>query len=296
MVDRRNLIWACIHSRHRTRRISSGHTERRSNCRLRRIRRPQPFGPIIMFETNIGNGLGYEDSYQRLNARIPYHIIPNTNVLIGDISASVTNNGDPLANVGLIYRNYDASLNRIFGWNAYGDYDQGNGNGDWYQVGAGFESLGKYLDFRVNGYQVVGDDSMLLSSNLSNTLRLMGNNVFKTRSQVLDNAYSGIQAEVGGPLPVLGQYGLNMYVGGYYLHNDAGHDTPGFQARWQALITESLRVNTYLTTDDTFGTNSWVSLQYDIPNYKNRRVLRDLTCARPTAGSCGSRQSNPRES
>ena len=237
----------------------------------------QPFGPIMMFETNIGEGLGYTDSYQRLNARIPYHIIPNTNVLIGDISASVTNNGDPLANVGLIYRNYDSLRDRIFGFNAYGDYDQGYGNGDWYQVGAGFESLGKYLDFRVNGYQVVGDDSMLLSSNLSNTLRLMGNNAYKTRSQVLDNAYSGLQAEVGGPLPVLGQYGLNMYVGGYYLNNPSGDDTPGFQARWQALITESLRVNTYLTTDDTFGTNSWVSLQYDIPNYKNRRVLRPST-------------------
>ena len=237
----------------------------------------QPFGPIMMFETNIGDGLGYQESYQRLNARVPYHIIPNTNVLIGDISASVTNNGDPLANVGLIYRNYDASLNRIFGWNAYGDYDQGNGTGDWYQVGAGFESLGKYLDFRVNGYQVVGDDSTLLSSNLSNTLRLMGNGAFKVRNEVLDNAYSGIQAEVGGPLPILGQYGLNMYVGGYYLQNGNGHDTPGFQARWQALVTESLRVNTYLTTDATFGTNSWVSLQYDLPNYKNRRVLRPST-------------------
>ena len=234
----------------------------------------QPFGPIIMFETNINKGLGYDDSYQRLNARVPYHIVPNANVLIGDISASVTNNGDPLANVGLIYRNYDPTLNRIFGWNAYGDYDQGNGTGDWYQVGAGFESLGKYLDFRVNGYQVVGDDSTLLSSNLANTLRLMGNGAFKVRSQVLDNAYSGIQAEVGGPLPILGQYGLNMYVGGYYLHNQNGYDAPGFQARWQALVTESLRVNTYLTTDDTFGTNSWVSLQYDLPNYKNRRVFR----------------------
>jgi len=237
----------------------------------------QPFGPIIMFESNIGDGLGYQDSYQRLNARVPYHIVPNTNVLIGDISASVTNNGDPLANVGLIYRNYDASLNRIFGWNAYGDYDQGNGTGDWYQVGVGLESLGKYLDFRLNGYQVVGDDSTLLSSNLANTLRLMGNNIFHVRNEVLDNAYSGIQAEVGGPLPVLGQYGLNMYVGGYYLHNGNGYDTGGFQARWQALVTESLRVNTYLTTDDTFGTNSWVSLQYDLPNYKNRRIMRPST-------------------
>jgi hypothetical protein len=235
----------------------------------------QPFGPIMMFETNIGDGLGYQDSYQRLNARVPYHIIPNTNVLIGDVSASVTNNGDPLANVGAIYRNYDASTNRILGWNAYGDYDQGYGNGDWYQIGAGFESLGKYLDFRANGYYVTGTDSRVLSSELVGGLFLAGNNVFRTRNQVRDNAYSGFDAEVGGPLPILGQYGINMYLGGYYLTNDQGNDAPGFQARWQALITESLRLNTYLTSDDTFGTNSWVSLQYDIPNYKNRRVLRD---------------------
>ena len=237
----------------------------------------QPFGPIMMFETNIGDGLGYEQSYQRLNARIPYHIIPNTNVLIGDISASVTNNGDPLANVGLNMRNYDASRNRIFGVNGYFDYDQGFGNGDWYQAGAGFESLGKYLDFRLNGYLVTGGDSQLLSSTINNNLALIGNGAFKTRTQLLENAYSGLQAETGGPLPVLGDYGINMYAGAYYLHNDAGKDALGYQMRWQALVTESLRVNTYLTTDRTFGMNSWVSLQYDLPNYKNRRVMRPST-------------------
>lgn len=236
-----------------------------------------PFGPVMMLESNIGDGLGYEQSYQRLSARIPYHIIPNANVLIGDISASVTNNGDPLGNVGLIYRNYDSLRNRIFGWNAYGDYDQGIGNGDWYQVGGGFESLGEHLDFRVNGYQAVGSDSMLLSSTLSNNIALIGNGAFKVRNEVRDNAYSGLQAEAGGPLPVLGEYGLDMFLGAYYLHNDAGKDATGFQARWQAMITESLRVNTYLTTDRTFGVNSWVSLQYDLPNYKNRRVLRRST-------------------
>jgi hypothetical protein len=237
----------------------------------------EPFGPVMMFETNIGDGLGYEQSYQRLNARIPYHIIPNTNVLIGDISASVTNNGDPMANVGGIYRNYDSSRNRIFGVNGYFDYDQGYGTGDWYQAGAGFESLGKYLDFRLNGYFAVGNDSQLLSTSTSNNLALVGNGAFKVRTDNYENAYSGIQAETGGPLPVLGEYGLNMYGGAYFLHNDHGKDATGFQARWEALVTESLRVNTYLTTDRTFGMNSWVSLQYDLPNYKNRRVLRRST-------------------
>jgi hypothetical protein len=234
----------------------------------------QPFGPILMFETNLNNGLGYEDGYQRINARVPYHIIPNTNVLIGDLSASVTYEGSPIANGGLVYRRYDDLRNRVFGVNAFLDYDQGYGNQDWYRGTVGVESLGRYVDFRANGYFMLGDDSVLLSDASVGDLFLRGNNVFRTRNQVRENAYSGFDAEVGGPLPVLGQYGINMYAGAYVLGNDNGYDTVGFQARWEALITQNMTVNTNFTTDDTFGTNAWVGLQYELPNYKSRRVLR----------------------
>ncbi len=234
----------------------------------------QPFGPVLMFESNIDDGLGYAKGYHRLNARIPYHVLPNTTVMIGDLSAAVTNDGSPLYNYGLVYRNYDEALNRIFGWNVFGDYDQGYGNTEWHRMTFGLESLGKYIDWRANGYFVLGNDTMLLSDQLTGDLSLAGNNVFRLHQQVRENAYSGFDIEAGGPLPLLGRYGLNMYLGGYYLNNDNSEDTVGFQARWEALITESVTVNTFLTTDDTFGTNSWVSMQYSIPNYKNKRILR----------------------
>jgi len=241
---------------------------------------PAPFGPIMMFETNLNSGLGYQDGYQRINARVPYHIIPNTNVLIGDMSASVTWEGAPIASGGLVYRRYDDLRNRVFGVNTFIDYDQGYGNTDWYRGTVGVESLGQYVDFRANGYFVLGDDTMLLSDAPSGNLFLGGNNIFRTRTQVRENAYSGFDAEVGGPLPVLGQYGLNMYAGGYLLGNDNGYDTVGFQARWEALITQNLTVNTYLSTDDTFGTNTWVGMQYELPNYKTRRTLRPRAAVR----------------
>jgi hypothetical protein len=234
----------------------------------------QPFGPILMFESNFDQGLGFNKGYQRLNARVPYHILNNQTVLIGDLSASVTNNGDPLGNAGLVYRNYDEARNRVFGWNIFGDYDQGHGNTEWYRLTAGFESLGKYIDWRANGYFVLGDDTTLLGSTLADDLALSGVNAFKVRTETRENAYSGFDLETGGPLPYLGRYGLNMFAGVYFLGNDSGYDTTGFQARWEALITQSLRVNTMLTTDDTFGTNSWVSLQYDLPNYKDQKVFR----------------------
>lgn len=240
----------------------------------------QPFGPIVMFETNTDDGIGFNNGYQRVNARLPYHIIPNTNVLITDLSASVTFDGLPVANGGLVYRRYDDAYNRIFGVNAFLDYDKGYGYNEWYRGTLGFESLGRYVDFRANGYFMLGDDTSILSNTLLAGLQMQGNNVFNRRQQVASNAYSGFDVETGGPIPLLGQYGQNLYGGAYYLTNNNGGDTVGVQARWEALITQNLTVNTRLTSDDTFGTNIWTSLQYEIPNYKDRRILRPHTSVR----------------
>ena len=240
-------------------------------------RRPEEnplFGPQMMFETNIDNGLGFNEAYHRANVRVPYHVVPGNSVLIGDLSASLTNNGTDLYNFGLVWRNYDAMRNRVFGWNAFYDMDDGRGNNTWKRVGVGVESLGKYIDFRANGYFVQGEDSRLLNDSLEGNLALAGNNVFRIRNQTRDNAYSGADVEVGGPVPYLGRRGINAYAGGYYLDNDLGFETVGFSSRIEALVTESASVNVHYTNDDTFGVNSWVSVAYTIPNYGERKIFQ----------------------
>ena len=240
-------------------------------------RRPEEnplFGPQMMFETNIDNGLGFNEAYHRANVRVPYHVVPGNSVLIGDLSASLTNNGTDLYNFGLVWRNYDAMRNRVFGWNAFYDMDDGRGNNTWKRVGVGVESLGKYIDFRANGYFVQGEDSRLLNDSLEGNLALAGNNVFRIRNQTRDNAYSGADVEVGGPVPYLGRRGINAYAGGYYLDNDLGFETVGFSGRIEALVTESASVNVHYTNDDTFGVNSWVSVAYTIPNYGERKIFQ----------------------
>lgn len=240
-------------------------------------RRPEDnplFGPMMMFESNIDDGLGFNEAYHRANVRLPYHVIPGSSVLSADLSASVTNTGQEIYNFGAVWRNYDASRNRIFGWNAFFDMDDGQGNEQWKRLGIGMESLGKYLDFRANGYFVAGDESVLLEDRLVGDLALRGNSVFRIRNQSRDNAYGGADFEVGGPLPILGRRGINLYGGGYYLDSEYGHETVGFSARFEALITESATVNVNYTNDDTFGVNSWVSLAFTIPNYKERAILQ----------------------
>ncbi len=234
----------------------------------------QPFGPILMFETNLGGGVGYTDGSQRINARMPYHVVPNTMLLLGDVSGGVTWDGKPYVSGGGIYRYYDPTRNRVFGVNMFFDYDEGLGFGNQTRTTAGFESLGKYVDFRANAYAMVGDDTSLLSTTVLPGVALAGNNVFRQHEEVRANAYSGGDFELGGPLPLLGRYGMNMYPGMYYLTNDAGHDALGFQIRWEALVTQNLTVNTTLAHDGTFDTNTFVGIQYEIPNYRQQRTFR----------------------
>lgn len=228
------------------------------------------FGPILMFESNFADGLGFSSAFHRANVRLPYHVVPGNSVLMADLSASVTNQGNYLYNFGAVWRNFDAMRNRIFGWNAFFDMDDGRGYTDYQRFGVGFESLGQYIDFRANGYFVTGNDTFLLSDTLSNELHLGGSNIYRVRNQNRENAYSGVDVETGGPLPFLGRRGVKGYVGGYYLDNDTGHDTLGVSTRIEALITESITANWNYTHDDTFGSNSWFSVSYEIPNYRTR--------------------------
>jgi hypothetical protein len=234
----------------------------------------RPFGPILMFETNLGGGVGYTDGSQRVNARMPFHIVPNMMLMLGDVSGGVTWDGKPYVSGGGIYRYFDPTRNRVFGMNMFFDYDEGLGFGNQTRTTVGVESLGQYVDFRANAYVMVGDDTTLLSTTLLPNIALAGNNVFRQHEEVRANAYSGGDFELGGPLPLLGRYGMNMYPGMYYLTNDSGHDALGFQVRWEALVTQNLTVNTTLAHDGTFDTNAFVGIQYEIPNYRHHRTFR----------------------
>ena len=241
----------------------------------------QLFGPQLNFDANFGEGLGYSEEYFRLNAMVPWHLVPGQTVLLLDVAASVTDEGRGTYNGGVAYRNLDAARNRIFGWNAYYDLDQGTRRDEGYhRLGVGVESLGKYLDFRVNGYFVLGTENEEISSQLTGTCDFIGHNIVATRERLLESAFSGIDAETGGPLPFLGHYGINGYVGGYYLDNDEAGDTVGVSARVEALINDATTANFTYTNDDLLGDNAYASVSVTLPRWRTRgwfkpRVLQE---------------------
>jgi len=232
-------------------------------------------GPQATFEQNIDSGLGFQDSYTRINARIPNWLVPNTAVISMDLSASLSAGGDDLYNYGVVYRHFDEQRNRVWGINAFGDFDNTTSLSDYSRFGIGLESLGRYLDFIFNAYIVTGEDTFLSSRTVLPDLSLRGNNVVRSYRETRENAYSGFDAKIGGPLPWLGRRGINGYVGTYMLASEYGSaDALGVSAEVQVLATESFEVNAYYTNDEVFGTNSWVSLAYTIPNTRERQILR----------------------
>ena len=234
-------------------------------------------GPQLTIRQTIDDGVGFRDSYSQFSVLIPNHLIPNQMVVLGDLSASVSDNGDPLYNWGMILRNYDESRNRISGVNFYGDFDYTPRLSEYKRLGVGIESIGRWVDFFFNGYFVRGQETFLSSSTPISGLLMRGNNVVQNFDQVRENAYSGVDAKVGGPLPIIGRRGANMYIGTYYLGSEFGDDALGLSLEWQVLATESLTFSAFYTNDETFGTNSWFSVAYTLPNTREKRILKPRT-------------------
>ena len=234
----------------------------------------QPFGPQVTFDANLDDGLAYSGNYYRVGAMIPMHLVTNQDILFLDVSGSVTEEGDGLFNLGGGRRVYSQEYDRVFGVNGYFDLGSGRTNQDIYRAGVGFESLGKYLDFRANGYIIVGDESFLVSDTYRDGCTFEGHNVLRTRDVVTESAFSGFDVEVGGPLPFVGAYGLNGYVGGYWLDSEELGDTTGYSLRAEALVTESVSVNFTHTHDNIFDETSYVNIAVTFPRWRAHRFMR----------------------
>lgn len=238
-------------------------------------------GPQFTFDQTLDDSLGMQDSYTRINAFIPNHLLADTTILAIDLSASLSADGDGLQNYGVVFRHYDETRNRIFGLNLYGDFDDTAALSDYSRVGFGIESLGNYLDFVLNGYVTTGGDTQLSSRTALTGLSLSGNNVVRQFSERRENAYEGFDWKIGTPVPWLGRRGLKAWLGSYYLNSEYGsQEALGLSAQFQLQATDSLEVNAFYTNDEVFGSNSWVNVAYTIPQFGPKQILRPKTVRR----------------
>lgn len=228
---------------------------------------------MIRTEGVFGQGRGYSNNYYRVNAFVPRHVVPGQSLFFTSLAGSATDDGKGVSNIGFGYRHYIKSMDRIISASGWFDVDDGH-NETFYQAGANFASMGRYLDFHLNGTMIVGKDSHQTFQGILGQAYYEGNSLLQNFVTITENAYSGADAELGGPLPFLGRYGVNAYVGGYYLNSREDEETSGVRLRVLGHISDEATVSMEYTSDGVFGDNAFVNVSLTFPPGRRTRLFR----------------------
>ncbi len=207
-------------------------------------------------------GVGYNTGYTSLD----YFLMTESSVeFLLDLRGHVFNNGKGAGNAGFGFRCPIKDEKYLVGANAFYDIRQSNGllaN----QVGAGFEWLGKYVDFRTNGYLPVGKKKDLETKEFET---FSGTSVLIKRK--LKAALPCIDAEVGTPLPKP----FYFAVGGYYLFKQSESSLAvgnafGVKARAEVDIGRYVSLGFAITYDHIFKTRPQGYISINIPFEKQK--------------------------
>ncbi|MGC1274655.1 MAG: right-handed parallel beta-helix repeat-containing protein [Planctomycetaceae bacterium] len=223
------------------------------------------YSPRFSATTGAGDGLGWDDGYQSFGGWVPIGINTDGAVMYLDARGFASFQESGGGNFTLGYRYYMPQYKRFVG--VYGGYDvdAGNSDGDGFdRFVVGAESVGDFLSYRVNGYIPLDYDGKQAGGATSPFAEFQGNNILLVDQSFTRYQYGGVDGEVGGPMPLIGKYGVSGFLGGYYLASDAD-DTLGFKMRAEANINDDLQVGGKFTTDEIFDTNVWVTLTLRTP-------------------------------
>ncbi len=234
------------------------------------------FAPRFYVDSRAGTLYGYEESFSSLGGFVPYFFEENA-MLFADGRGLVGYDGRGGANAGVGWRYYMPQYDRYVGLNTYYDFDASHAR-SYNQIGLGFESIGRYFDLILNGYVPIGNDTNLLSTALIGQGQFAGNQLLLDRFNEIESAFTGFDANIGGPMPIFGRYGLQGYVGFYFFTSSASKtDFTGVSGRLAWQINEDWNIGVNMTDDHVFGTNTQMQITMTLPDGKPSRWLRPLS-------------------
>lgn len=229
------------------------------------------FDPLLRVDTRGGRLIG-QDGFTRISAFLPYWLEDDA-LLFADPGAMLLYNPSGGASLNVGWRYFVDDLDRVFGIHAGYDYDPGH-NREYNQFTVGFESLGRYIDYRANGYLPFGNKTNVLSSGLNGQVAFNQNNIIFGRVRGIESAMTGFNAEVGGPIPILGRYGVSTYVGAYFFDGSDTGNITGFSSRTQGQVNEDLSVGVQVSHDSVFQTDVQMQVTWTIPDGAPGRWFR----------------------
>ena len=231
-----------------------------------------------------GGGLyGYNAGYSNMGMFVPYKLedaaILFANAALGMVRSSRTMWRGGGATVGTGWRYWMEDLDRIVGLSTWFDFDNGHAM-PYQQVGFSFESLGRYMDYRVNGYLPVSNPDHVLSSSLSTTTSVIGNGIGILRNITRSNRrFQDSTPKWADRRPSWDVMALKIaYVGGYQFMGMGvnGGSFTGVSGRLLSQINEDVSFGVQVTDDHMFGLNTQFQVFVNLPSGKSGRWLRNL--------------------
>ncbi len=235
-----------------------------------------PFGAFAISNNRIGQGPGWEDSYFGGTVFLPWHVDPGRALFFGVLANSVTDEGEYVGNAGVGYRWYSDVSDVIYGMSGWYDFDDSHATG-YSLAGVSGEILGSVLQARANGYVLTGRDSKDVARFAA--LEFDQNQVMVAPRALTEYAFEGADAEIGGLLPFLGQYGTYGYLGGYWLTSEGAGTATGFSARTFSSVTENVSIGTQYTYDNKFDSNFFATVSLSFPMGRPQRWFAPQTIA-----------------
>lgn len=228
----------------------------------------QAFGSLVRGGFVTGPGIGRDDGFAPLEL-MPYLFV-NDGMFLGDLRGFRTTEDQYGFNTGVGYRQYVRGWDRIFGINAFYDYDNSSTQ-LFRQAGIGLETYGTLWDMRLNTYFPLTDDTKQLSLEfLPESLRYSGNNILFDQVRTFGVHMKGLDHELGVPLPgrISERHRVRGYAGWYHFQ---GRDVPnvwGWKGRLQGDLTSHINLALEVTNDSIFDTNVIFSVAVSYGGYK----------------------------
>jgi hypothetical protein len=199
---------------------------------------------------------------------------------LGFLEGRLLVNSDDTLGGGILlgYRGYNETAERVRG--GYLGLDgRGTGSSTFYQLGTGYESLGRDWDFRFNAYWPLGDRDRTISNididtGLQTSTRFQGNLLLletqRQRQRLLqrETALGGFDAEAGTPLARWDDGDLKGF-GGVYLYGAPNLPSYlGWRLRLAADLTPNFSTGLALQGDGLFGTRLVFSVGATFPGIR----------------------------
>jgi Right handed beta helix region/Inverse autotransporter, beta-domain len=208
---------------------------------------------------------------------VPY-MISGDSMVFGDARLFLDNQARFGSNGGLGFREWAPNLERLFGASLWYDFDQTSGK-PFHQGGVSVETLGRWWDFRGNGYIPFGDHEKDYVNSLSN-IHFQENQIVFDHLRSFAEAQAGFDLEFGLAVPsdFAANHNLRAFAGYYHFLGRDVPDINGFRGRLEGNLTDHIALQVQVTDDKTFGTNVslGVAISLGKPSYRSSEVNQKL--------------------